>query len=211
MTPPENIFRFANVTASNREIPILENFDLTVKAGEKVVLKGRSGIGKTTVLRLLLGFRKPDSGRVFFRDEEVDEDTVWKVRREVAYVSQDVALGHGTVADFIDTVFSYRANQGRRPDGGRINSFLKTFELPEEILDKELADVSGGEKQRIAVLVALLLGRKTFILDEITAALDPDLRDKVMGFFLHDPAVTVLAVSHDVNTDLTGVRQVDMR
>jgi putative ABC transport system ATP-binding protein len=76
---------------------------------------------------------------------------------------------------------------------------LDFLELPEEILQKKLELLSGGEKQRIAIVIALLLQRKIFLLDEITSALDKNLKQKIMDFFLQKHDATVMLISHDIH------------
>jgi len=73
---------------------------------------------------------------------------------------------------------------------------MDRFELDKSILHSDLSEISGGEKQRIAIIIALLLERKIFLLDEITSALDNESKQSVVDFFL-DLDATVIAVSHD--------------
>ena len=211
MTKPAAVFAFENVSIGNPEGAILDGFNLTVKPREKVLITGRSGIGKTTIFRLILGFRKPQDGQVLFRGEKVDSQIAWRVRRQVAYVSQDVALGHGTVRDFFDRVFSYRANAEIAPDERGIREMLDRLQMPPAILGKDLADISGGEKQRIGISAAILLQRQIFLLDEITAALDPDLKRDVMKIFLEKPEWTVLAIAHDTSQAAGNARTVRLQ
>ncbi len=212
MAEPESmpIFEFRNVSLRTETKTVLDNFNLTVRSGEKVMMTGPSGVGKTTILRLPLGFRRPDAGQVLFRGQPVNGPTAWRIRREVAYVSQDVALGHGTAREFIDRTFSYRANMAAKPTAAALEGTLERLHLPTAILAQELADVSGGEKQRLGILVALLLGRRVFLLDEITSALDPALKAEMLTIFLENPDWTVLAVSHDTPPSLPAVRQVKL-
>lgn len=205
-----NILEYDRVTVCNDGESVLENFCLKLRKGEKVVITGRSGVGKTTVLRLPLGFRRPDAGHVLYKGTKIDEHLVWDVRREVAYISQDVALGHGTVQQFLDRMFSYRVNASLRSGRKQLAEELARLELPVSILKKSLADISGGEKQRIGILAALLLKRDIFLLDEITAALDPHLKQHIMTMFFKEPAWTVLAVSHDAPAETVGIREVKL-
>ena len=210
MTSDKHILKYENVTVRQGDMAVLDDFNLAIKPQEKVILTGPSGVGKTTVLRLPLGFRRPDAGRVLFDGEEIDGDTVWSVRRRIAYVSQDVALGHGTVREFVDRAFSYRANSERTPMIQKINEALERLKLPAAILGKDLADISGGEKQRVAIAVSILLERDVFLLDEITSALDRELKKHVLDLFLNEPQWTVLAISHDAPPDSGHARTIRM-
>ncbi len=177
---------------------VVNQFSLEVLEGEKVCFDGRSGIGKTTIFKLLLGFESLSSGDIYFKGNLLDEKTVWQVRQEVAYISQDLNIGTGKVKDFFFNTLTLKVNQKHKAYFHKnMQSFLHQFELSDTILEKNIEDVSGGEKQRIAIINALLLQRKIFLLDEISSALDKKLRLKVMDYFLKNPLFTVLYISHD--------------
>jgi len=78
-----------------------------------------------------------------------------------------------------------------------IQKHFACFELSEDILSKNIEELSGGEKQRIAIINALILNRKIFFLDEITSALDKVLKARTLDYFLQNPDLTVLYISHD--------------
>jgi len=193
------LFRIDNITRQFSEKFVLQNFSFTVLPGQKINISGRSGIGKTTLFRLLLGFEKPDAGNLFFQDKELKAEQVWIVRRKVAFVSQDLNIGRGKVADLFHETLGYKANLSLKKDSDKkISEYLTYFELPETILQKNIEELSGGEKQRVAIVNALLLKRNIFFLDEITSALDVSLKAKVLDFFLGNPDFTVLYISHDL-------------
>ncbi len=193
------LFKIDNITKQFSEKFVLQNFSFTVLTGQKINIAGGSGIGKTTLFRLLLGFEKPDAGNLFFQDKELKAEQVWNVRRKVAYVSQDLNIGRGKVAELFHETLGYKANLLLKKDSGKeIRDYLTYFELPETILNKNIEELSGGEKQRIAIVNALLLKRDIFFLDEITSALDVSLKVKVLNFFLGNPDFTVLYISHDL-------------
>ena len=79
----------------------------------------------------------------------------------------------------------------------KLNELLKYFELESDILEKEIERLSGGEKQRIAIINALLLEREIFLLDEISAALDKKLKIKTLDYFFKNKEYTILSISHD--------------
>ena len=199
------VFKLKNVTKQFSEQFVLRDFSVEIRKGDKVIVSGRSGIGKTTLFRLLLGFEKPDSGEIYFDDRLLDDDTVWKLRRKVAYVSQDLNIGHGNLQTFFNETLALKANlSSKKPAHESLNALLAYFELPETVLQKNIEELSGGEKQRVAIINALLLRRTIFLLDEITSALDKSLKSKVMDYFLQNPYFTVLSISHD-NYVPTGV------
>ena len=193
-----SIFKANDITKQFSEKFVLSDFSFEVAKGDKINIAGRSGIGKTTLFRLLLGFDTPDKGSIYFDNEPLTDERIWEVRRQVAYVSQDLNIGRGSVRSLFIETHNYKANQrhGHFQDK-EILLLLAYFELPESILNKNIEELSGGEKQRIAIVNALLLNRTIFFLDEVTSALDPLLKAKVLDYFLGNAEFTVLYISHD--------------
>ncbi len=192
------IFRIENITKRFSEKFVLRNFSFDVSLGDKINISGRSGIGKTTLFKLLLGFDSPDEGKIYFQDSELNDSAVWDVRKKVAYVSQDLNIGHGKVISLFNETLNYKANLHQKTKAEKeIRNKLIFFELPENILDKNIEELSGGEKQRIAIINSLLLNRNIFFLDEVTSALDIINKKKVLDYFLGEPDFTVLYISHD--------------
>jgi putative ABC transport system ATP-binding protein len=112
-------------------------------------------------------------------------------------VSQDPDIGSGPVHTMIDTLFSFSYTEPFPDHEERLKELMDFLDLPKKVLNEDYDTLSGGEKQRIALIIALLLGRNIFLLDEITSSLDRDLKRKVIRHFTSNPAWTVLAISHD--------------
>jgi len=162
---------------------------------------------------MILGFVHPSSGRVRYRGEEVGAETAWNVRREVAYVAQDTDIGDGIVQELIDTVLSYQVNAEHLTQTAQedhLNDLLSIFGLGREILSQDFRELSGGERQRVVTILGLMLGREIFLLDEITASLDVNLKQRVADYFLGHPEWTLLVISHDREWMRPGVRVIDM-
>lgn len=192
------MLEFKQINKQFSEQYLLQDFSLTVAEGDKVNISGKSGIGKSTLFKLVLGFEKPTAGEILYKGKKLDDALVWELRKEVAYVSQDLSIGQGNVREFFVATMSLKANAKQNVDTeAKIKELLAFFELPEVILDKNVEELSGGEKQRVAIINALLLNRKIFLLDEVTSALDKDLKEKVINFFLKNEEFTVLYISHD--------------
>ena len=192
------MFRLEHLTKQFSDQFVLEDFSFDIQEGEKIIVSGRSGIGKTTLFRLLLGFEQPDSGKIYFENELLTEITVWNLRRRVAYVSQDLNIGRGNLQTFFNETLSLKANVEQKSNSlGELEELLNAFELPDTLLQKNIEELSGGEKQRVAIINALLLKRNIFFLDEITSALYKSLKSKVLDYFLLNPTFTVLSISHD--------------
>lgn len=178
---------------------VLEGFSMSLPAGAKALLTGPSGSGKSTVLRCLLGFVTPETGSVYIEGEPMTAETVWSLRRRIAYVSQEPDLGLGTAREILEQPFHYHANASLRDNLQRVPALCERFGLDRHLLEKETGDLSGGEKQRVALIAALLLDRPILLLDEVTSALDPASRDTVVDYFRSRDDVTALFIAHDVN------------
>lgn len=176
---------------------VLRRFSIRLKPGGKAVLTGPSGCGKSTVLRCFLGFVVPDAGAVYIDGMPLTAETVWDLRKDLAYIAQEPDLGTGTTADVLERPFHYRANAGLHRNLERIPELFERFNLPRELLSKDVTALSGGEKQRVALVSAVLLDRDIFLLDEVTSALDKTSRKAVAEYFRTREGATVLCVAHD--------------
>ncbi|MCK5145432.1 ATP-binding cassette domain-containing protein [bacterium] len=204
----EWLFYIKDLDLGYNERRLFSSFCMQVEEGEKIVIEGRSGIGKSSLLRLLMGTALPDSGDIFFRGQLLDRHSVQDVRSSVGWVGQEADLGDSTVRGLIRQVLSYKVNRHILWDDELISREINWLELPDTILDEMFPRLSGGEKQRVGILIALLLNRQIFFMDEITAALDPALKQKVIDRFLSHPTWTVLAISHDPGWQVSGLARI---
>jgi putative ABC transport system ATP-binding protein len=190
------MIRFENICMQVQERLILDRVSCEIALGDRAVFFGPSGSGKTTILMCLIGGVVPTAGTVRFDDEVLSARTLPQMRREVAFIAQEPVLGAPGVREALLLPFSFRANRGHTPSEERVQQALDSLLLPTDILNKQTSVISGGEKQRLAVARALLLGKTVFVLDEVTSALDPQSRRAVLELFKH-PELTLLSVSHD--------------
>jgi len=192
------LIEFQHVTKKFSEQFVLNNFSFKINEGDKVQVSGRSGLGKTTLFRLLLGFEKADSGNILFNNNSLEDKSFWEFRKSVAYISQDLNIGYGKVRNFFTETLFLKSNLHIKSKAlAMLDNYLDFFEIPVSFLDKNIEELSGGEKQRIAIINALLLERKIFLLDEISSSLDNSLKIKTIDFFLTKPDFTILYISHD--------------
>lgn len=170
---------------------------LKIPAGGRLLVKGNSGSGKTTLLRMILGFVQPEMGTIWIDGQKLTVDNVWQMRQKMAYVSQEMQMGRGYVESFIKEVMFYKSNRTKPYDRYKVLDLLSTFYLDPNTIDKKLEDLSGGELQRLAIVVTLLLDRKIFLLDEVTSALDQRLKLLMVDYFLPLKDKTLIISSHD--------------
>ena len=193
------MIKLEDITVRINNAYILKDFNLTIEKGEKVLISGKSGIGKSTLLKLLLGFALPDKGSIHFNDSILDKDNIWEFRKSVAYVSQDLDIGEGEVRELINNIFMFKSNSEAPFNKESLTELMRIFELNDEILSKNYEELSGGEKQRIVIIISILLKRDIFLLDEISSALDENLKKKVINYFFDQKDLTVIIVSHDTS------------
>jgi osmoprotectant transport system ATP-binding protein len=181
---------------------VLEQFDLSVDAGEVFALVGRSGAGKTTLLKLVNRLLVPDAGVVVVEGRDTREWEPIRLRRRVGYVMQDVGLfPHMTVAGNIGVVPRL---EGWAPDrtASRVGELLDLIGLDRQSFGARWPDeLSGGQRQRIGVARALAVDPPILLMDEPFGALDPITRTELHGEFrrIQDRLrKTVLIVTHDM-------------
>lgn len=190
------IIRFDNVSVTARGKTILIDISLALFAGEKAVLCGKSGSGKSSILKTLLGLHSIKSGTVYFQEQPLTPASVQAVRSCAAYIGQEPMLAAESVREALLLPFQFKTHRDHRPTEARLIEVLQRLQLPADILSRESNRISGGEKQRIALARGLLLGKKLYLLDEVTSALDAESKQAVFEVF-SDPHLTVLSVAHD--------------
>lgn len=173
-------------------------FDLTVKAGETVVILGPSGCGKTTMLRILAGLETPNpGGKVFFGTEDVTEVPIEK--RNVGMVFQSYALfPNMNVAQNIAYGLKVRGDRGEAKQN-RVSEMLDMMQI-RELMHRRINQLSGGQKQRVALARAIAVRPRVLLMDEPLTALDAKLRDSLrveIDSLLRSLGITAVYVTHD--------------
>lgn len=174
---------------------------LQLRAGESVAVTGPSGVGKTVFLRVLAGLRPADGGVVCFAGRSLEAWTMPQYRAQVMYVSQRPVFPEGTVAAALRAPFSLRVHRGRSWPEQTVRQVLHALSMSGTFLDQATADLSGGQAQVAALVRALALEPSVLLLDEPTAALDPERTQRVEALLASwlqaRPARACVWVSHD--------------
>lgn len=176
LPPVSGKIEFRHVTFSyGNGKPVIEDFSLVVQPGEKVAFVGPTGTGKTTLVNLLLGFYKPDSGRILIDDHDLATVSPSSIRSQTALVSQDVFL----FSDSIGHNIAYGNFESTPDELERAARAAKAWEFIQELPGQFATEIgergvklSGGQRQRVALARAFLKDAPIVILDEATSALD---------------------------------------
>lgn len=202
------MIRFKNVALKLGNKQLMKNFNLTIAKSEKLIFSAPSGSGKTSLLRLIMGFSDPDEGKILFNQKEVKTENLHRIRKKIGYLSQDIDFPNGKVAAVFQEIFNYSANKHIHYSERTMIEKLKEVDLSKEILHKNTSDISGGERQRLGWVLIMLLERSVLLLDEPTSAMD----DKQKQFFIDyisKTKKTVICVSHDPDWQVPGFTNIN--
>ncbi len=195
----EIVFDDVTFRYPSAEKDILQHKNFRIKKGDWVGITGPSGIGKSTILELLLRFYEPDGGRILADGQPMEEINLYELRRAVSYVPQEPVLRQGTIRD---NLLSARpdATQEELLCAAERTGILAAIEggLDREVGEQGMA-LSGGERQRIAIARCLLDGRKLILLDEATSQMDAAAQDTMARVLRQEQkarGATVLSVAH---------------
>lgn len=188
-----------NISKKFKDRQILSDFNLTVEKNKILAIVGPSGGGKTTLLRMLAGLEKIDSGEIIYNGESLPIDELEK-RKLLGFVFQDFQLfPHLTVLENLVLSPIKTMNMAKN------DAEKKAIELLEKLgLDKQVnnypTSLSGGQKQRVALARAMMIDPKIIGYDEPTSALDPELRLEVEKLILknRELGITQIVVTHDL-------------
>ena len=157
------------------EITVLKGVHFTLNEGEKLAIVGASGAGKSTIIQLILGFYKPQSGQLLLDNKPIQEWDITDLRRQIGLVPQDVALFGGTIYDNIRYGNPLCGEEEIKEAAHLANATEFIEQFPEQyntIVGDRGVKLSGGQRQRIAIARAFLKKPKLLILDEATSSLD---------------------------------------
>ncbi|NPA43200.1 MAG: ATP-binding cassette domain-containing protein [Chlorobi bacterium] len=169
-----------------------------IRKGEKVAVAGESGSGKSTLIHTLLGFVPSFEGQVRIWDMPLDALHIDRIRKLTTWTPQDLGFTvFPSVRELFFTPFRFKANRKLMPSPQQIREIFDLFELPPDILDRPVKEISGGQKQRLVLAISVLLQKPLMFLDEPTSALNTEIKQKITDFLLKSPEVTLLAATHD--------------
>ena len=200
------MIRLEHVTKSFGRYKALDDVSIVVEEGEFLTVIGRSGCGKTTMLRVINGLQKPDSGKVYAAGEDVGEADLIRLRRKIGYVIQNKGLfPHMTVEKNIIYVPVISGQKDKRQNRKLAEELIGLVGLEREMLDRYPEELSGGRQQRGGIALALakilLLRPKLLLMDEPFGALDEITKRAMQNELLalqKKLGMTVVFITHDI-------------
>jgi ATP-binding cassette subfamily B multidrug efflux pump len=205
--------RFEHVSFDYGRMPrrggVLRELELDIAAGERVGLVGRSGAGKSTLVHLLLGFYRPESGRILIDGRDIAGLTQESLRAQIGMVTQDTSLLHRSIRDNI-CYGRPEASEAEIVDAARRANALEFIEGLEDWHGRTAFDahvgergvkLSGGQRQRIALARVILKNAPILVLDEATSALDSEVEAAIQEQLAElMEGRTVIAIAHRLST-----------
>ena len=206
----KNTIRINNITVTKNDKKILDDINLQILDGERLVIQGSSGAGKSTLLKCLLFFETISDGNIIHEGNIINESNVASYRLNFSYISQKLPYYYGTVKEFLYLPLNYSNNSKLTISNKTIEHYFDSLSLDMDLFKKRYNKLSDGEKQRVCIVQALLLDRKFIILDEVTSNLDRRNKDRVVSFISKNKNRTIITVSHDHCWDDVFTRKVLM-
>ena len=186
---------FSYLDKYGNKVEVLKDFSLAINKNQKILIKGHSGGGKSTLMKIILMLLKPDSGEVLINEQPLDK----KYERLFAYVPQDNLLMQGTIKDVV-TLFDNKVNKDLFNESLKISessNFVNNLALKEETyLNEKGSGLSLGEMERIAIARAIYSEAPILLLDECSASLDAATEEKVLSNILSLENKTIVLISH---------------
>lgn len=196
------MIRLEHVTKSFGRYKALDDVSIVVEEGEFLTVIGRSGCGKTTMLRMINGLQKPDSGKVYAAGEDVGEADLIRLRRKIGYVIQNKGLfPHMTVEKNIIYVPVISGQKDKRQNRKLAEELIGLVGLEREMLDRYPEELSGGQQQRVGIARALASRPKLLLMDEPFGALDEITKRAMQNELLalqKKLGMTVVFITHDI-------------
>ena len=195
-----SIVKLKNISKSYYQHNVFHDFNLEIDEGEFIIISGKSGSGKSTLCNIIGLLDKPDQGKVFIKDQEIDykDSKIAKLlSKKISYLFQNFALiDNKTVGYNLELV--YPSKKERKNNRKLIEEKLSEVGM-EGTYDKYIYECSGGQQQRVAIARLLLKQGDIIICDEPTGSLDEENKMLVMNLIcdLHKKGKTIIMVTHD--------------
>ena len=195
------MLKIEKVNKNFGKLKILKDINLEVKKGDRVVIIGPSGSGKSTLLRCINYLNKPDSGKIYFNDEIINDKNIAIYRQKIGMVFQSFNLFNNL--NVIENIILapvklgiYSFDEAKK----KAIEYLKRIDLADKV-EVYPSSLSGGQKQRVAIIRTLMMKPEIILFDEPTSALDPEMVKEVQDLMMElaNEGMTMIIVTHEVS------------
>lgn len=197
----EKIIRIKNLKKEFGKNKVLRGINFELNKGEKVVILGASGSGKSTFLRCINRMEEPTSGKIYFGDTLITDKNIQKMRQNIGMVFQHFNLINNLMVmqNLILAPVKLKLMDEETAEK-RARGLLKHIGLLSKA-DAFPASLSGGQKQRVAIIRAMMMNPKVLLFDEPTSALDPESIGDVLSLIreVAEAGMTIMIVTHEMN------------
>ncbi|MBS5939614.1 ABC transporter ATP-binding protein [Clostridium sp.] len=199
----EEIIRFDNIKKSYGNKIIVEEFNLLIEKGEFLTIIGSSGSGKTTILKMINGLIKPELGKVFIKNKNIEEENIIDLRRNIGYAIQgSVLFPHMTVEENIAYVPNLLNKKDKEKTKLAVKKWMDIVGLEKDMLNRYPDELSGGQQQRVGIARSLAASPDILLMDEPFGAVDEITRGQLQEEILNihnKTGITIIFVTHDIS------------
>lgn len=196
------MIRLEHVTKSFDNQKVLDDFSISIEEGEFLTVIGRSGCGKTTMLKTINGLHRPEQGNVYVEGRDISKEDIIEVRRKIGYVIQNKGLfPHMTVEKNITYVPVISGRKEKKANYELACRLIRTVGLDPSMLSRYPSELSGGQQQRVGIARALAADAKILLMDEPFGALDEITKQAMQDEILKLQkalGITIVFITHDI-------------
>ncbi len=187
-----------NISFSYDKTDVIDNISFEIGENDTVGIIGANGSGKTTLFKLILGLEKPNNGKIYIDEKELNKKNLDEIRKKVGFVFQDSdnQLFMNTVEDEIAFVL-YNKGLDEKEIKSKVDNILEELDI-KDLRYRRIIQLSGGEKKLVAIASILVMEPEVLLLDEPTNALDPRYRRRIIEL-LNKIKCTKIIASHDLD------------
>lgn len=201
-----SIIEYQHVFMSYTKEPFIEDFSLSIDKGEFVTIIGRSGCGKTTILKMVNGLIQPQQGIIKVHEKDIHKDNLINLRRNIGYAIQgSVLFPHMSVEKNISYVPRLLNGKDKQKTQQAVHKWMKIVGLDESLKERYPNELSGGQQQRVGIARALAASPDILLMDEPFGAVDEMTRSSLQKEIkrIHQQTdMTILFVTHDIREAL---------
>lgn len=201
-----SIIEYQHVFMSYTKEPFIEDFSLSIDKGEFVTIIGRSGCGKTTILKMVNGLIQPQQGIIKVHEKDIHKDNLINLRRNIGYAIQgSVLFPHMSVEKNISYVPRLLNGKDKQKTQQAVHKWMKIVGLDESLKERYPSELSGGQQQRVGIARSLAASPDILLMDEPFGAVDEISRwslQKEIKRIHQQTDMTILFVTHDIREAL---------